>query len=492
MMKQDIQNQGITLIGLGPGEPGLLTRQAWDWMENISEIYLRTRLHPTVPALPEHLVIHSFDEIYAQSNQFEDVYREIIRQVLELGKRPEGVTYAVPGHPYVAETTCPAIVQQARELGIPVRVLEGLSFLEPTFTALGVDPYGDMVLVDALELGMHNCPLFPPSAPALIAQIYNRQTASNVKLTLAAVYPDEYPVQLVHGAGTADQIVETLKLYEIDRSPYIGLLTSLYVPPMAKETSFEAFQELVAHLRAPDGCPWDREQTHQSLRTSLLEETYEVLQSLDEEDPEGMCEEFGDLLLQIVLHAQIAAEEGEFTMADVLEHIHKKIVFRHPHVFGDLAVNGTGDVLTNWEKLKEAERKSNGQKNRNGLLDGVPKNFPALAQAQAYQSRAARVNFDWDTIQGVLEKVHEEMSEVSDAQNDDERAAELGDLLFAVVNLVRWYGVDAESALRESNQRFRNRFAYVEHRVKEMGKKMGDMSQKEMDIFWEEAKRQQK
>jgi tetrapyrrole methylase family protein/MazG family protein len=176
--------------------------------------------------------------------------------------------------------------------------------------------------VDAFELANAHVPPFPPGVPAIIAQIHSAAMASEVKLTLAAVYPDEHPVHLVHGAGTPGQQVEELELFEIDRSPHLGLLSALYVPPLDRATSFEAFQEIIAHLRAPDGCPWDREQTHQSLRPHLLEETYEVLAALDEDDTRALQEELGDLLLQIIMHAQIASEYGEFNMGDVLRGIH--------------------------------------------------------------------------------------------------------------------------------------------------------------------------
>jgi tetrapyrrole methylase family protein / MazG family protein len=483
---------GITIVGLGPGDPSLLTRQAWDWLNQIPEVYLRTNQHPTVADFPEGLVQYSFDGFYERGEKFEAVYAQIVGEVLRLGQRQEGVTYAVPGHPFVAEATCPEIVRRARQMSIPVRVIEGLSFLEPTFTALGVDPYPDLILVDALELGRLNHPMFSPASPALIAQIYSRQVASEVKLTLNTVFPDEYPVRLVHAAGTSLEVVEDLKLYEIDRSLHIGLLTSLYVPPFPKDSSFEAFQELIAHLRAPNGCPWDRKQTHRSLRTSLLEETYEVISALDAEDSGSLREELGDLLLQIVLHSQIAAEMGEFTMEEVMEGIHRKIVYRHPHVFGDVKVDGTDGVLVNWEKLKAAERKANGKDANNGLLDSIPKVYPALSQAQAYQERVGRVGFDWSEIQGVIDKVREELEEVLSAADEDNRAKELGDLLFAVVNLVRWYKVDAESTLRETNQRFRRRFAHVEQRASEMGRNLSDMTLAEMDVFWEEAKDQEK
>lgn len=480
---------GITILGLGPGDPAKLTREAWDVLCSAGEIWLRTEQHPTMAGLPNSLKIRSFDDLYEKSSSFDEVYAAIVNKVLELGGRPEGVVYAVPGDPFVAETTCPAIAERARTLGVPLRIISGISFLEPVFSALGLDPFPHMTLMDAMELSQTHVPDFPPDAPALVAQIYSRVVAAEVKMALNAIYPDEHPVRLVHAAGTKDELVENLQLFEIDRSEHIGLLSVLYLPPLGEGTSFEAFQEIIAHLRAPDGCPWDREQTHQSLRSHLLDEAYEALDAMDSEEPARMAEEFGDLLLQIVLNAQIASEEGEFSLTDVIKGIYDKIVYRHPHVFGDTRVDGVKGVLKNWEKLKADERQANG-KGEKGPLDGIPLALPALIQAQEYQDRAARIGFDWSEIGGVLEKINEEIQEVREATNADELAAEMGDLFFALVNLARWKKVDAESALRGSNIRFKKRFSYVEAGAKKRGKQLQEMTLDEMEALWQEAKKQ--
>lgn len=487
-MSSSPSKAGITLLGLGPGDPNLLTRQAWDWLEQISEIYLRTIQHPVVAGFPGHLTVHSFDHLYENGEKFEDVYTAIVNQVLELGRRPGGVTYAVPGHPFVAEATCPEIASRAKAEGVPVKIIEGISFLEPVFSALGIDPFPRMAMLDAFELAALHHPNFPPDMPGLITQIHDTFSASSVKLTLNAVYPDDHPVTLVHAAGTPGQVIESCRLYEIDRSEHIGLLTALYVPPLAPDTSLEAFQEVVARLRAPDGCPWDREQTHSSLRKYLLEESYEALAALDAEDPAALREELGDLMLQILLHAQIGAEEGEFTMAEILQGINRKIVRRHPHVFSDVQVSGVDGVLLNWQKLKEQERSENGEEESKGMLDGVPLILPALSQAQEIQDRAARIGFDWPDIEPVYAKVFEELAEVQAAETVDDRTEELGDLIFAVVNLVRWHKVDAESALRSTSRKFRRRFAHIEKRAREAGRDLGSLTLAEMDVWWEEAK----
>lgn len=477
----------ITLLGLGPGDANLLTRQAWQTIENASEIYLRTCQHPAAADLPPHLKVFSFDDLYEQLGSFEDVYAQIIEKILDLGQRPQGVIYAVPGHPLIAETTGPEILRRAREQGIPVRVVEGLSFLEPVFSALGLDPFPHTALVDALELGLVHHPPFPPDAPALIAQIYARDVASEIKLTLMNLYPDEHPVKLIHAAGIEQQIIENLPLYEIDRSPHIGLLTVLYVPPLGEYTSFESLQEITAHLRAPEGCPWDQEQTVQSLRPDLLEEAYEALAAIDAGDPAKMREEFGDLLLMVAMLSQISSEEGDFNSADVIRGISTKLIRRHPHVFGDLAVDGVGTVLKNWEQIKAEERAANGEAEKS-LLDGVSIALPALSQAQEYQARAARVGFDWPQIEGVIDKVCEEIEELRAAPDDDSRAAELGDLFFAVVNLARWLKIDAETVLREANTRFKARFSYVERAARQQERSLSEMSLEELDALWEDAK----
>ncbi len=289
--------------------------------------------------------MHSFDALYEKAEKFEDVYAKIVEQVLELGRRPGGVTYAVPGHPFVAEATGPEIARRAGAEGLPVRVIEGLSFLEPVFSALGIDPFPRTAMMDAFELAALHHPSFPPDMPALITQIYDTFSASSVKLTLNAVYPDDHPVTLVHAAGTPDQVVEVCKLYEIDRSEHIGLLTALYIPPLAPDTSLEAFQEVVARLRAPDGCPWDREQTHASLRKYLLEESYEALAALDAEVTRPRwCEELGDLMLQILLPPRSASRRvssawQRFSRAS------PQIVRRHPHVLANVQVSGVDGVL---------------------------------------------------------------------------------------------------------------------------------------------------
>jgi len=363
-----------------------------------------------------------------------------------------------------------------------------LSNLELVFKALDLHMDSQVTLIDASILAAQHVPSYPPSFPAIVVSLDSAELAGKVKHTLLALYPASHPVSLVRITAPGALGVENLALSEIDLSSAMGPQTVLYVSALGASYSFEAFQNVIARLRAPDGCPWDKKQTHQSMRSDLLEETYEVLAALDADNPLAMREEFGDLLLHIVMQAQIAVEYGEFTMADVLHGIHTKIVRRHPHVFGGLEIEGEQDILANWEQMKAEERAENG-KAEAGLLDSLNLALPALVQAEQFQARAARMKFDWPEITGVLAKVFEEIQEVQMAKSEAELHAEIGDLLFAVVNLARWYEVDAESALRQANQRFRQRFKYIEQAARTHSKQVSDFSLDEMDQLWEAAKR---
>ncbi len=248
--------------------------------------------------------------------------------------------------------------------------------------------------------------------------------------------------------------------------------------------TFDAFYRIVTKLRSPEGCPWDRKQTHESLKPYLIEEAYETLETLDDGDMDKLCEELGDLLLQIGLHARIAEESGEFEMADILRKINEKLIRRHPHVFGDTEVADENEVMVNWEDIKRAEGKI-----EKSLLDGIPEGIPALAYSQLIQQRATRVGFDWNEIDGVMDKVREELEELKSAENHQQKIFEFGDLIFALANAARWMEIDLESALRQSNERFKERFMFMEEASKKRGISMNGLSIEELDVLWEEAKR---
>ncbi|MFC2031901.1 nucleoside triphosphate pyrophosphohydrolase [Chloroflexota bacterium] len=248
-------------------------------------------------------------------------------------------------------------------------------------------------------------------------------------------------------------------------------------------SQFAKLVNIIAKLRSPDGCPWDRKQTHASLRENLLEECYEVLAALDEGDSGNLGEELGDLMMQIVLHTQIATEAGEFELGDVLSSINAKLIHRHPHIFGSRKVRNAEEVALNWEALKQEEREAG-----TSILASVPKHMPALGYSHATQRRVAQVGFDWEDVDGIIDKLAEEISEFKQADTQERREQEFGDLLFTLVNIARRLGVDAEAALREANRRFYQRFTYMEGICRQRGVNISDLSLGEQNALWEEAK----
>ena len=324
----------------------------------------------------------------------------------------------------------------------------------------------------------------------VVSQLYDRETATGVKLWLGRYYADEHQVQVVRAAGTPDWSVRSVPLYELDRLPDIDHLTALFVPPVTETDNVRTFaglMELTRALRAPGGCPWDREQTHGSLKPHLLEETYEVLEALDAKDPVELAEELGDLLFQVTIHSQVAAEAGEFTIEDVIQNIMTKLIGRHPHVFGELELESAHEVRQHWESFKQREKPK-----RASVLEQIPRGLPGLPQSNLMQKRAASVGFEWPGLAEVIAKVEEELGELQhevDVQAPkEEQREEFGDILFAMVSVARHLRIDPEEALRLANRKFAARFQYVESRVTAQGKSLRELSPAELDVYWQEAK----
>ncbi|HZP56201.1 MAG TPA: nucleoside triphosphate pyrophosphohydrolase [Dehalococcoidia bacterium] len=444
----------LTIVGLGPGDPALLTVEARVVLDAAPEVWFRTLRHPTLDAVAVP-ARRSFDDLYDTLPSFDAVYAEIVERVLALAARPDGVVYAVPGHPLFGEATVRALLARAGDAGLGTRVVAGVSFVDAAVTALALDPLADgLLLLDALDLGGHRR-LLVPERPTLIAQVYDQRAATQAKLALLDAYPAEHPVRVVRAGHGGGPDVRGVPLAALDRDPALfDHLVTVYVPPLAlvdDVRSFEGLRAIVAQLRNPDGgCPWDLEQTHESLKRFLVEEAYEALDALDAGEPHRLAEELGDLLMQVVLHAQVAEDHGEFRIEDVVGSIAAKLVRRHPHVFGGVTVSGAGEVLQNWEVLKREERGDA------PLLDAVPKALPALAQAQSLQSRAARAGFPAPDAQAAREALH------AVASAPELTPTALGDALFGLVALARSHDIDAEEALRVAIARFRARVAQEE------------------------------
>jgi tetrapyrrole methylase family protein/MazG family protein len=480
----------ITIVGLGPGSPAHLTVGALDALRSGRPVLLRTAIHPTVEALKEMgIAFQSCDDLYERAHSFEDVYTAVAERVLAY----DDVVFAVPGHPLVGESSVKLIQARAPER---VELVTGASFLDTLLITLGLDPVDGMELLDALQL---NRRMPSGDLPAVVMQLHSRAVASDAKLALMERYPDDHPVLLVRAAGVpGEERKVACLLHELDHYDWVDYLTTLYLPPLKQSEPIEAnprrwaparwpvdpLVEVMARLRAPGGCPWDREMTHETLRKYMLEEAYEVVEAIDAGDSDHVCEELGDVLLQVVFHAQIARENGLFDMHDVIQGITEKLVRRHPHVFGDVEAETADDVTRNWEAIKKQEK---GNREPASLLEGISTALPALSRAGEVQKKAAKVGFDWDDVHGPAAKVREELEEVL-AAPPDQREGEVGDLLFAVVNVARALKVDPEVALTGTTAKFMRRFRHIERRAVELGRNLSGMTLAEMDLLWDEAK----
>jgi tetrapyrrole methylase family protein / MazG family protein len=516
----------ITILGLGPGRWEDLTLQARAVLEQAAtdqkKVFFRTLIHPIIEPLKHEipdLRITSFDSFYDEATDWGTLYQRIAQEICTQAEQHPPVLYAVPGHPLIGEASVQLILQQARERGLSTIIVVGLSFLESVCTALELDPFtSGLQMVDAIDLAALSSDEIAgkiiPTIPLLVAHIYHRRQASAVKLALGECYPDEWPVKLVHSTGlparetvgvpgggkphpykaTGEAVIE-MPLYEIDHNSLANHFNTLYVPPLEALEALripETLRYITMRLRRdPDGCPWDREQTHQSLTRYVIEETYEVVEALEENDLEKLAEELGDLLLQVYLHAEIARQDGDFNIGDVFEHVSAKLIRRHPHVFGQIEVENAGQVVQNWEEIKRQERITAGKDVQSeSMLDGVPLAAPALIVSQEYQKRAAKSGFDYDNLQAVLAKLTEELQELQEAATPEHKHEEMGDVLFMVARVARELNIDAEEALRNANRKFRQRFQAMEHITRQERRTFSSYNDDEWLKLWNRVKGQ--
>jgi tetrapyrrole methylase family protein / MazG family protein len=481
----------IYIFGLGAGDIEQLPLGVYRKLKTASPLFLRTKEHPVAKELQEEgISFTSFDFIYEKHEQFEEVYQEITAILLEYAEKSD-IFYAVPGHPLVAEKTVQLLLEAERRNECRVVIEGGQSFLDALFTALKIDPIEGFQLMDATSFQGDEWSL---TKHTIFCQVYDSFIASDVKLTLMEQLPDDYPVYIVTAAGSKEEKITKVPLYELDRVATLNNLTSVYVPPVRDEKllyhRFETLRHVIATLRGPNGCPWDRKQTHVSLKRYLLEETYELFEAIDDHDVDHMIEELGDVLLQVMLHAQIGEDEGMFSIDDVIRGITEKMIRRHPHVFGDVTVDNAEQVVENWQRIKEKEKETKDESV--SLLADVPKSLPGTLKSYELQKKAAKVGFDWDDVTPMWEKVAEEIAEFQqEAAKPHHRSlliGEFGDILFALINVARYYDINPEEALQMVNQKFYRRFSYIEEQARKSGRAITSFSLAELDRFWEEAK----
>ncbi len=472
----------IYLLGLGSGGKEGITLGVLEILKKVKTLYLRTERHPAVSFLIDNKIeFTSFDFLYDKAEDFQAVYEEISEKVLEGALKKTEVAYALPGHPFAAEKSVEIIKEKAKKRGVEIEVRAGGSFMEAASQALDLDPSKGLTFLDALNIDKL---IDFPLQDLIIVQVYNRQIASQVKLKLMDVYPDEHRVTIVKRAGVfGEEEIKEISLFELDRED-VDHLTSLYVPPAKGNLS--RLLKIMEILRGPDGCPWDREQDHRSLRQYVIEEAYEVVEAVDSGSAASLKDELGDLLLQVVFHAQIAKEEGIFNIFEVIDGVTEKIIRRHPHVFGDLKLTKVSEVNETWQEIKKKEGSAS------KCLVDTGRELPALLRAFKIQNWAARVGFDWPEVSGAWSKVEEELQELKSAYNtgvSEKIEEELGDLLFAIVNVARFLKINPDVALTGTNNKFCRRFSYIEEQVNKAGGDFSKFSLKELDKWWEQAKK---
>ncbi len=485
----------IVVVGLGPGGDDHVTVETLAAIDRVPVRFLRTAVHPSAGIVSgrDHGGTATFDHLYDDADAFDDVYVRIADDLVAAAFEHGEVLYAVPGSPLVLERSVRYLSERAAEPELDVVVLPAMSFLDVAYARLGIDPIERGVrLVDGHDFATAAA---GERGPLLVAHTHANWVLSNIKLAVDGASGDE-PVTILRALGTPDEQIITTVWSELDRTIDADHLTSIWIPELATPVGAEyvRFHQLARTLR--EQCPWDIEQTHESLVPHLLEETYEVVDAvsaLDPDDPttdDDLIEELGDLLYQIEFHATIAEQEGRFTIADVAAGIHDKLVRRHPHVFGSVDIDrddaGAVDtVLANWDDIKRLE------KSRTSVFEGIPRSMPSLAYAEHVGSKASKVGFDWPDVDGAFAKIAEETAELRTTIDDGDRIAqadELGDLLFAVVNVARHLGIDAELALRAATDKFRTRFESVERLAADRGIALGQADLATLDALWEAVK----
>ncbi|XZH94920.1 nucleoside triphosphate pyrophosphohydrolase [Clostridium perfringens] len=482
----------LKIMGLGPGAYEALTIGALKELKNNKNIYFRTEKHPTVDFLKdEGIKFESYDHAYEKYDSFDDVYKYIAEDLITKIKDDEDLIYAVPGHPLVAEKSVINLIELCKENNIQYEVLPAVSFVDAMMEALQVDPIEGVKIIDAFDMKNQ---ILDKRVGTIITQVYNNFIASEVKLRLLEGYEDDTEIIFVRAAGVEGlESIRKIPLYELDWQEDIDYLTSIYIPKdLGNKKDFQDLLDIIETLRNPGGCPWDREQTHESLKSALLEECYEVIDAIENEDEDALIEELGDVLLQVVFHASIGKEDGYFDIMDVIGGISNKMINRHPHVFGNEEANTSEQVLVNWDEIKKEEK---GIKTLTEEMQNIAKSLPATTRAYKVQKKAKKVCFDWNDVNCAMDKVKEELNEIKDVYNCEDKSiieGEVGDLLFACINVARFLEVDGELALDKTIKKFIKRFSYIENEAIKNNKNLKDMTLEEMDKLWEEAKTSEK
>ena len=479
----------IKILGLGTGSLDSLTVKAYKALKNSNNIYIRTGEYPTVKELEkEGVKFETYDEKYNTSDLFRTLYDFIAEDIIKKESEFGDVVYAVPGHPLVAEKSVTNLIEKCKERNIEYEIFPATSFIDLAMEKLEIDASEGFKIIDAFDI---KDKILNKRDDIFITQVYNNLIASEVKLKLLEVFDDETMINYIKlDMETGEFINREIPLFELDWQEDLDHTTYVYVKK-DKNNKYDFYDliEIIDKLRGKDGCPWDKVQTHDSIKRDLLEECYEVIDAIEKEDMIGLEEELGDLLLHVIFHSSIGKEEGEFTINDVLTGICEKMIYRHPHVFKDLNNKTVEQVLESWDDTKKKEK---GFETITDEMNAVAKALPSTIKAAKIQKKASKVGFDFENVEIAMEKVIEELNEIKDVYKLEKVSRiedEVGDLLFSAVNVGRMLSVDCEEALEKTTSKFIKRFSFIESTALSKGKNLKDMTLEEMDKLWDEIKK---
>lgn len=475
----------ITIVGIGPGDLGLLTREAYEVINNSKKIYFRTSWHSVYREFESKgFELESFDKCYDEIEDFDQLTNEI-KNTIEGIAENEDVVYCVLGNPSEDD----AVTSLWLEEGKAVTIIPGISYVAYAMNFVPVNNDFPTTILNVFDFSRH---AYDIHNNYFITNAYNPMLLGDFIWSLEEKLGDDFEIYVLTKVGLREEIkAKKVKLMDALDCEGYDHQTVIFVPAVKRHEKYNLgdLREIVETLRGKDGCPWDIEQTHESMKKHLLEEAYEAIEAIENEDYSNLEEELGDILFLVAFHSQLADEEGYFGIDDVLDGIARKMVYRHPHVFKERYDTNTKDVLKQWEELKDNEKSIENYTER---LLNVPKVLPSLLKSYKIQKKASQVGFDWDDINGPLYKLEEEIKEVKEAieqGNSKNIIEEIGDLLFSVVNVSRFLDVNPEEALGKTIQKFIKRFEYIEKQSLKIGKDLTELSLDEMDEYWEESKK---
>ena len=477
----------INIIGLGFGDSKSITVYGFNKIkENLN--YLRTRKSPVINILEsEEIDYFTYDNIYDEVNDFDDLYKYIAKDLVNQARKYDSINYCVPGSPILSDKVTDILIEKAKDEEVEIEIVNGVGIIDSIFKSVGITMNNNTKILDGLEIKSTDLDI---NSDLIITQVYDKIISSELKIILQEIYEDDYEVYIINGSKKNKS--DKIPLYEIDRITDYNHMTFIFIPCIKeKQRKIYDMNNLITImeiLRSKEGCLWDLKQDHKSLRQYILEEAYEVVDAIDNDDIELLEEELGDLLLQVIFHSQIAREEGYFNIWDVTSSISKKLIYRHPHVFEEASANNVNEANTRWNEMKN---KKKGFQTYIEDIKDIPKGLSALMKAFKIQKKASKVGFDWEETRSAYEKVEEEILELKeaiDSESFDDIEEEFGDVLFALVNYARFLGVNPELALNRTIRKFIYRFEFIENKSIEMKKDLKNMTLEEMDGLWDLAK----